>query len=203
MANFKKLGSLSVISAAVLLALVLPRLDLPNKLAGLKPVSKPSPLIISQAVYESIGKRNMLVKYAADGSLTAGELAEIATTSAEIKAEAVKVGKQYLLSTGSDGQVEARIATGSYKLAMIPIAGMDFSGVPNQIQIDGAGSQTLALGLKLGSGKVNTNNTVQVKAGTNKTPGLLIKLFRDTNGNGQKDADDPNLPWAGVRIRLQ
>ena len=165
---------------------------------------KPKAWTISQNIYSTLAKQKLLSDFAGDGELTVAEIARVATSSATLKQEVVKVGDKYLLSTGSDGQVKVSLPIGIYTMAVMPIPNMDFTGVPDRVRVEGS-AQIMTLGLKGGSGKVFSKAlpviTRQSLEELNSTD-FLINLFHDKNGDGIKQAGEVMLPWAGVTFRL-
>lgn len=165
---------------------------------------KPPAWTISQSVYSTIGKQKLLSNFAQDGELTVGEIAKVATSSTTVTSEVVKVGDKYLLSTGSDGQVKINLPQGLYKMAVMPIPGMDFTGVSDQVKVEGR-TQIMFLGLKKGSGEINSrvlSVITEPGSGDLKNTDLVIKLFHDKNGDAVNQDGESGLSWAGVTFRL-
>ena len=144
---------------------------------------KPKAWIISQGLNATLTKQQLLLKSAKNGAVSLDDIAKVATASTKIKAEAVKIGNDYVLSTGADGQVISSIEKGTYKIGLIPIPGVDFTGVPKQINIQG--DYQLKIGLVKGSGKITTVDSIQSEA--SESSKLTITL---------------NRPWAGITIKL-
>lgn len=215
--NFTKLGILAIASTVIFVGL---GLFLMNK-AGLNinledffkgeykqslkfslssNYKKPEAWVISQGLNSTLTKQQLLQQSAKNGQASLDDLARVATASTTIKAEAVKIGSDYLLSTGADGKVEISVEPGKYSIELIPIPGIDFTGVPGRISISSE-NYFLNIGLLKGSGKVRTESGgLKIEDGNEGK--LRVVLFQDKNGNGQKDEGESDLPWARVTVKL-
>lgn len=162
---------------------------------------KPKAWIISQGLHSTLTKQQLLLKSAKRGQVSLDNLAKIATTSTNIKAEAVKIGKDYLLSTDASGKVDLSIDPGTYRVELVKIPGIDFTGVPGTIKIE-RGDYVLNVGLIKGSGKVRAEGG-GLKMEDGQESKLQINLFSDKNGNGKKQDGEPYLYWSGVTIKLK
>lgn len=166
-----------------------------------KEYQKPEAWVISQGLNSTLTKQQLLLKEAKGGQVTLEDLARVATASTDVKAEAVKIGSDYLLSTGADGKVEVVVDPGTYKVELVTIPEIDFTGVPGIINING-GENILSIGLVEGSGKVKAGIDLVGQQPPDLRGRLQVSLFQDKNGDGKKDNGEPYLPWAGVTIKL-
>lgn len=203
--NFTRLGILAIASTVIFVGLIIflikqtgVEINL-NELLN-REYKKPEAWVISQGLNSTLTKQQLLLESAKNGQVTLNDLAKVATASTIIKAEAVKIGSDYLLSTGADGKVEISVDPGQYRVEMVTIPGIDFTGVPGKINI--TGSNTLNIGLIKGSGKVRAEDGgLKIEGGAENK--LKVSLFQDKNGNGVKDGGELDLPWAGVTIKLK
>ena len=204
--DFKKLGVLAFGSALVLVVLVAVlvvktalSVYLSNLFKG--EYKKPEAWVISQGLNSTLTKQQLLQASAKQGQVTLEDLARVATASAVVKSEAVKIGNDYLLSTGADGKVEVSVDPGTYEVELVTIPEIDFTGIPGKISISQE-SYVLNIGLMKGSGKVRSGK-LDNEVGSGNENILKVNLFSDKNGNGKKDEGEPDLSWAGVTIRLK
>lgn len=163
---------------------------------------KPKAWVIFQSLNSSLAKKQVLAKSIKDGQLTVADLVKVATASTLVKAEVVKVGKDYLLSTGSDGQAQVDLPQGIYKVSLVAIPGVDFTGVPSKLNLSGE-IYEFKIGLKEGSRKIKGKAADLSSKKYQGQTKLVVTLFQDKNGNGIKGKDEPSLPWAGVTIKLR
>lgn len=171
-----------------------------SRLGGLK---KDNTWIISQGLANTLSKQVQLKNaVSASGSVSLLDIVKIATSSGVPKAEVVKKGNEIFLSTGSVGEVKTDLVYGRYKVAVIPIPGVDFMGVPAEVDIRQPISE-IKLGLVEGQGKVKGGqNVLNDKPKSSDLSKLIISLYWDQNKNGQKEKEEPKVLWAGVTIKL-
>ncbi len=203
--NFKVLAIMAIISALVLVEIIAFVLMKTGAISYIKNLAKgqyqkPVAWVIPQSLNSTLARQQLLVQSAKGGKVSLEDLAKVATASVSVKAEAVKIGSDYLLSTGADGKVEVEVDPGNYRVEMVSVPGVDFTGVPGTADIKG-GTNTLSIGLVKGSGKVRTEGGgLKMEAGSENK--LKVNLFSDKNENGVKDSGEPDLPWAGVTVKL-
>lgn len=168
---------------------------------------KPETWVISQGLNSTLTKQQLLLGSVRGGKITLSDIAKVATASTTVKPEAVKIGKDYLLSTGADGKVEISVDNGQYKVEIIKLQKIDFTGVPAKIIID-RGNFVLNIGLTKGSGKILSLRHPERSEGSQDSIGrsapsrMTLSLFQDKNGDGKKEENEPDLPWAGVTVKL-
>lgn len=159
--------------------------------------------VISQGLVNTLSKQVQLKNaVSASGSVSLLDIVKIATSSGVPKAEVVKKGNDIFLSTGPVGEVKTDLVYGRYKVAVIPVPGVDFMGVPAEIDIKQPISE-IKLGLTEGQGKVKgVHNVSGDKPKSNDLSKLVVSLYWDQNKNGLKDDTEPKVLWAGVTIKL-
>ena len=118
--------------------------------------------VISQGLANTLSKQAQLQEAVeASGSVSLLDIVKIATSTGVPKAEVKRQGNDILLSTGPSGEVSVNLSYGEYKVAVVPIPGVDYTNVPDKIYV-AKPMQEVWLGLKDGSGKVkgmSTKNT--------------------------------------------
>lgn len=157
--------------------------------------------VIPQSLNTALSKQQLLAQSGSNIASSGPQVEAISTYSGIIRPEAVKIGKDYLLSTGASGEISLDLPRWTYKVSIVPIPGVDLTGVPSKISLDG-GKYDLEIGVLKGSGKIKgqkNNTSAKSSEGTTK---LKVSLFHDKNGNGEKGTDEPSLPWAGVTLKL-
>lgn len=159
--------------------------------------------VISQGLANTLSKQVQLKNaVSASGSVSLLDIVKIATSSGVPKAEVVKKGNEIFLSTGSVGEVKTDLVYGRYKVSLIPVPGVDFTGVPAEVDINKPIIE-IKLGLAEGTGKVNgVQNVLGDKPKSSDLSKLVVSLFWDQNKNGLKDDTEPKVLWAGVTIKL-
>lgn len=159
--------------------------------------------VISQGLANTLSKQVQLKNATtASGSVSLLDIVKIATSSGVPKAEVVKKGNEIFLSTGSVGEVKTDLVYGRYKVSLIPVPGVDFTGVPAEIDINKPISE-IKLGLTEGQGKVKgVQNILKDKPKSTDLSKLVVSLYWDQNKNGLKDESEPKVLWAGVTIKL-
>lgn len=160
--------------------------------------------VVSQGLYQSLAKQQLLFDKTKGKGIELEDLVEVATISSLPKAEAVRVGNKYILSTGALGDVVVELPFGIYDIEVTPIPGINFTGVRKQIKFSQS-IEELRLGLTKGAGKIIQADDKPIKnpnisSGVGK---LVVKLYKDTNSNGQKDVGEVSLKWAGVVVSLK
>lgn len=151
---------------------------------------KPKAWVISQSLNSSLAKQRSLLS----SDYTS------ASASSNIRPEVVKVGKDYLLSTGVLGEVSLDLPKNVYKVSLVSVPGVDFTGVPSKIA-PSEGTYELNIGVTQGSGKIK-GQEIKISNPPEGTTKLKVTLYHDKNGDGLKGADELSLPWAGVTIKL-
>lgn len=159
--------------------------------------------VISQGLANTLSKQIQLKNATtASGSVSLLDIVKIATSSGVPKQEVLKNGNDIYLSTGPVGEVKTDLVYGRYKVSLIPVPGVDFMGVPAEIDINKPISE-IKLGLAEGQGKVNgVQNVLGDKPKASDLSKLVVSLFWDQNKNGLKDEEEPKVLWAGVTIKL-
>lgn len=164
--------------------------------------------IISQSLASTLGRQQVLGKYSYAGELELDSLVKAVTASVLPNEEAVRIGDKTIMSTSSLGQVTANFPSGRYKVAVMPIPGVDLTGIPNKIDLL-TPAQEIPIGIKKGSGKVigvtkkfNLSFSQAKKDQSEETTKLIISLFHDLNGDGKKQKEEQGLKWAGVTVEL-
>lgn len=198
--NRSNLIFIGVVILGIVLGLIL--------LAWLNPfkyfmAKKDNTWVISQGLANTLSKQSQL-KNAIDasGSVSLLDIVKIATSSGVPKQEVVKKGNEIFLSTGPVGEVKTDLVYGRYKVAVIPVPGVDFVGVPAEVDIKQPISE-IKLGLTEGTGKVKgIQNVLGDKPKSNDLSKLVVSLYWDQNKNGGKDEGEPKVLWAGVTIKL-
>lgn len=159
--------------------------------------------VISQGLANTLSKQVQLKNATtASGSVSLLDIVKIATSTGVPKAEVVKKGNEIFLSTGPVGEVKTDVVYGRYKISVIPIPGVDFVGVPTEIDIKQPISE-IKLGLTEGTGKIKgIQNVLNDKPKSSDLGKVIVSLYWDQNNNGQKDEKEPKVLWAGVTIKL-
>lgn len=159
--------------------------------------------VISQSLANTLSKQQQLKNaVSASGSVSLLDIVKIATSSGVPKAEVVKKGADTFLSTGPVGEVKTDLVYGRYKVSLIPVPGVDFMGVPAEIDINKPIIE-IKLGLTEGTGKVKgVQNVLNDKPKSSDLGKLVLSLYWDQNKNGQRDETEPKVFWAGVTIKL-
>lgn len=161
--------------------------------------------VVSQGVYTSIAKQEALFDRTRDGGVQLKDVVELSTKDHLPKAEAVKIGNKILISTGLKGEAVVTIAKGVYEVSVVPIPGVDVTGVAKEIVVSSLAHE-LPLGLAVGSGEVKAKQAQGQSYDSNSfdtaSSQLIITLYKDANGNGEKDQNEPKLQWAGVTVQL-
>jgi len=167
--------------------------------------------VISQGLANTLSKQAQLQKAVeASGSVSLTDIVKIATSSGVPKAEVVKKGSDTYLSTGPLGEVKTDLVYGRYKLSLVPVPGVDFTGVPAEIDINKPIIE-IKLGLTEGlpagppagrTGRQGIQNVLKDKPKSNDLGKAIVYLYWDQNKNGQKDDTEPKVLWAGVTIKL-
>lgn len=189
----------SIIGGAVLGLILLAWLN-PFRFFAAK---KDNTWVISQSLANTLSKQQQLKNaVSASGSVSLLDIVKIATSSGVPKAEVVKKGADTFLSTGPVGEVKTDLVYGRYKVSLIPVPGVDFMGVPAEIDINKPIIE-IKLGLTEGTGKVKgVQNVLNDKPKSSDLGKLVLSLYWDQNKNGQRDETEPKVFWAGVTIKL-
>lgn len=171
----------------------------------LNPQKETKTWIISQSLASVLGRQQVLTKNIYGGEVELEDLVKAATASVLPKEEAVRIGDKTIMSTSSLGQVTADFPQGRYKVAVVPIPGVDLTGIPNKIDLLTT-TQEIPIGIKKGSGKVlgfvTKFNAGSKRTQSKETTKLIISLFHDLNGDGKKQKEEQKLRWAGVIVEL-
>lgn len=171
----------------------------------LNPQKQTKTWIISQSLASVLGRQQVLAKNVVGGEVELEDIVKAATASVLPKQEAVRIGDKTAMSTGTNGQVAVDFPQGRYKVAVVPIPGVDLTGIPSRIELL-TPAQEIKIGIKEGSGKVlgfvKGFNIGTKRTQSNQTTKLVISLFHDINGDGKKQKEEQNLKWAGVTVEL-
>lgn len=159
--------------------------------------------ILPQGLVKTLSRQQMLKEAITDaGSVSLKDIVKIATSSALPKQQVVKKGRDIFLSTGPSGEVKTDLVYGRYKISVVPVPGVDFVGVPAEIDIREPIIE-LKLGLTEGQGKVfGVQNVSGKKPKPDNLAKVAVSLFYDQDKNGIKDTHEPKVLWAGVTLKL-
>ena len=137
-----------------------------------------------------------------DGGVLSEETLAKSLASSVLEPEGYRIGNNYVLATGEDGNVVAKIPSGRYSLQARPVDTVLLTGMPGEFYL-GPG-----LGAKVFVGVYAADPPVG-EAGGEKVVGraqviptndgeLTVQLYDDTNGNGLREAGENTIKWAGV-----
>lgn len=159
--------------------------------------------ILPQGLVKTLSKQQMLKEAITEsGSVSLKDIVKIATSSALPKQQVVKKGRDTFLSTGPSGEVKTDLVYGRYKISVVPVPGVDFVGVPAEIDIREPIVE-LKLGLAEGTGKVvGVQNVSEKKPKPDNLAKVAISLFYDQDKSGIKNNHEPKVLWAGVTIKF-
>lgn len=167
---------------------------------------KPKAWVISQSLYQTIAKNQLLAGKAKGGVVSLDDVIGVATASVTPKSEVLKTDEGYLITTGFNGEAVAEIPKGTYKVKIVPIPGIDFVGVPSEFRLN-KGIEEFRLFLTEGSGRIlqdPSSKTYDPKLYPkfSEEAKLVIHLYHDKNSNGKKDKGEERLNWAGITVQL-
>ena len=159
--------------------------------------------ILPQGLVKTLSKQQMLKEAISPaGSVSLLDIVKIATSSGVPKQQVVKKGRDVYLSTGPSGEVKTDLVYGRYKVSVIPIPGVDFMGIPTEIDINKPIFE-IKLGLTEGTGKIKgVQNVSGGKPQSTDLAKIVIYLFHDQNKDGIRELGEPKVLWAGVTIKL-
>lgn len=166
-----------------------------------RPYEPPDVWVLSQGLNSTLLKQELLKKEAEGGQVTLADIAKVATASTTLKAEAIRVGNRYLLSTGANGQAFVELPSGRYKLNIIPVPGIDFTGVPERIFVN-QGFTILNIGITKGTGEIKHKDQDITEVSSGKSS-VTVVLYQDKDSDGQKGDDESQLPWAGIVVSIE
>lgn len=158
--------------------------------------------VISQSLSETLGKQSLLEKEASKGEIDINSLIKVATTSVVPQEEVVRINNDYYFSTGVNGQVDADIPKGNYKVKIVPVNGVNFTRVPKEFVL-ALDTGEILIGVVRGTGQVIEKKGAVEKTTINGIGKAVITLFFDENGDGVKQKQEPYLKWAGVTVVLE
>lgn len=119
----------------------------------------------------------------------------------------------YIFSTGLSGTALAQIPKGEYMVSLAPLAGISINAPPTFLA-KSAVKNELVIGMRANTFFARLVSFISrfikkpaafissVPSASSKVP-VQIRLFQDSNGNGQIDLGEKNVAWANVKITLR